>query len=70
MAIVSENEKTDIQPGDVVYKFSDMVDFKITYPKDFKKTKHYKDGEVVNIHLAQARDWEARGLGSIQKKTK
>jgi hypothetical protein len=56
-----------LKDTDKAMKFSDVVNFEMKYPSDFKKKKHYKDGDVIELHLLQAKDFEARGLGKIKK---
>jgi hypothetical protein len=61
-------ENTDnLESTDKVMKFSDVVKFKVSYPKDFKKAKHFAEGQEVELHKMQADDWEKRGLGKIVK---
>jgi hypothetical protein len=62
---VDQDKKLD--PTDKVYRFNDVVKFKVAYPKDYAKKKHLKDGETIELHVIQAEDWEARGLGKIIK---
>ena len=62
-----EDEKQELASTDRPMKFSDMVKFKMAYPKEYTKKKHYKDGETIELHRLQAEDWEARKLGSILK---
>lgn len=62
---VEDQQKLD--PTDRVMKFSDVVNFEIAYPKDYAKKKHYKDGDVIELHRLQAEEWEARKLGKIKK---
>jgi hypothetical protein len=64
--MVVDNDKK-LDPTDKVYKFNDTVKFKVAYPKDYAKKKHHKDGDVIDLHVIQAEDWEARGLGKIVK---
>jgi len=64
MATANENNLKDT---DKPQRFDDMVKFKVEYPKEYKKAKHHKDGEVIELHSLQAKDWEARGLGKTQK---
>jgi hypothetical protein len=64
--MATENE-SKLSPTDRVMSFDDMVKFKIEYPKEHKKAKHHKDGEVIELHRLQAEDWEKRGLGKITK---
>jgi hypothetical protein len=61
-----DNDKK-LEATDRVMKFSDVVSFKVAYPKDYAKAKHIKDGETIELHRLQGEDWEKRGLGKIIK---
>ncbi len=67
-------EAQELAPTDKKMKFSDTVKFEIAYPKDYGKMpdgkfkkKHFKDGDVIELHSLQAEDWASRGLGKIVK---
>jgi hypothetical protein len=47
------------------YKISDLVTFEIAYPKDYKKTKHFKDGAKVKLHRLTAETFLEKGIGKI-----
>lgn len=64
--MATENTET-LKDTDRIMKFSDVVNFEVKYPKEFTKKKHFKDGDVVELHRLQADDWAARGLGKIVK---
>lgn len=58
---------SNLEEGDKVQKFSDVVKFKMAYPKEYSKQKHFKDGQEVELHKLQAEDFEKRNLGKIVK---
>lgn len=45
------------------YFINERVKVKIEYPKDYKKTKHYKDGDVVELHPLTADAFIEKGVG-------
>lgn len=59
--------ETKIAPTDKVYKNTDVVTFKVTYPKEYKKKKHLKEGSVHKLHVLHAERLESKGIGQIVK---
>jgi AICAR transformylase/IMP cyclohydrolase PurH len=45
----------------------ETVKFKVSYPKDFKGTKHFKDDSVINVHPITGEQFEKRGIGKMVK---
>ena len=59
--------ETKILKTDTVYKNTDVVSFKVAYPKEYKKKKHLKDGSTHKLHVLHAERLEAKGIGQIVK---
>lgn len=63
--------KADTEAGDKVVKLSDIVNFKVSYDKDFKGTKYLKDGTIQKgLHRLHAERLEKKGIGKIQEISK
>lgn len=60
--------KADIEKGDKIVKLSDIVNFKVDYPKEFKGEQYLKQGKVVKgLHRLHATRLEKKGIGKIQE---
>lgn len=44
-----------------------LTAFKISYPEKWAKPKFHKDGEVINVSIETAEQFEAAGIGNIVK---
>jgi hypothetical protein len=66
MIVKDDKDPVGLEEGAKAYKFNDVVKFDFAYPKEYKKTKHMKDG-VIEIHRLQAEDFASRGFGKIVK---
>ena len=49
------------------YFLKDKVKVKIAYPKDYAKTKHFKDDDIVELHELTAAAFIKKGIASIVK---
>jgi hypothetical protein len=47
------------------YKIADRVIVEIAYPKEYKKTKWFKDGDRVKLHRLTAQTFIDKGIGKI-----
>lgn len=51
--------------ADQIVKLSDVVNFTVSYPKDFKGKRYMKEGKVYPLHRLHAQRLEKKGLGKI-----
>lgn len=64
--IIIENEDGTTEEAKA-YFLKDKVKVKILYPKDYKKTKHFEDGDIVELHELTAETFVKKGIASIVK---
>lgn len=56
------------QAGDKIVKLSEVVSFKVNYPKEYKGKKHLKEGATISLHIDQAKYMEELSIGKIVTK--
>jgi len=66
---MAENKESQEKASKVIpegeYKFSDIVTFKVQHEKEFKGTKHLKDGATYKLHVLHATRLQDKGIGKI-----
>jgi hypothetical protein len=68
ISTASVKEQLDASgPGTKIVGLDDMVQFKVAYPKDYKKTKHFEEGAIITVHAETAATFESIGIGKIVK---
>jgi hypothetical protein len=66
MIVKDDKDPVSLESTDKVYKFNQLVKFDFSYPKDYAKKKHMKEG-ITELHVLQAEDFAKRGFGKIVK---
>lgn len=66
-SVTDSNVLNISDPGRKENSISNTIQFKVSYPKNYRGQRFWRDGDIIDTSIESAIDFEKRNLGKIVK---